>query len=243
MKWLAFTAVCVSSLVLLGILAVDERNVEWEGDRPYCPYCRSELNLYAVACTECRHAVDWVPQTRPCRACVDRDGAELLKAKFATLGLSGSALPEPLAAYNRAYFLSLEAGACGYCAGLGEVLENGGKERPCPVCLGSARCVACGGDRVVVHGDLEAHRRSVDRRLAREEAERRAELLRVPAPALELLREDLTALAGHAEAADLEDAEGRNLVDLARARLMRAFEAVQAAARKPEPGPETPAGS
>ncbi|MGQ0615325.1 MAG: hypothetical protein ACT4PV_16460 [Planctomycetaceae bacterium] len=244
MKWLAFTAVCVFSLVLLGILAVDERNVVWEGDKSFCPYCRSELNHYAFACKECRHSVDWVSHAQPCRACLDRDAAELLKAKFAALQITGPELPAALDEFNRAYFLSLDAGACGYCGGLGEVKENGAQESPCPICLGQDRCIACGGDRVVVFGDPEAHRRSVERRLAREEAIRRAELLGIPVPQSELLREDLVALTGFAEAATLRDGEGRTLAELARGRLQRAAASLEAAAHPPPAPPsETPAGS
>ncbi|MGH7162630.1 MAG: hypothetical protein ACREID_04030, partial [Planctomycetota bacterium] len=162
MKWLAFTGACVAGLVALGILAVDERDVVWEGRAAFCPYCRAPLELYAVSCKECARTLDWASNVEECRWCLHPDDAEALKEWFDSLGLKRDPLPGALAEFPIAYFEAIEAGACSHCGGLGRVLASG-REAACPVCRERKRCIACGGDRTVVVGDAAAHRRALER--------------------------------------------------------------------------------
>jgi len=242
MKWIVFTAACVTSLVALGILAVDERDVVWEAKRPYCPYCRHELNYYALACEKCSHTLDWVSTRERCPWCLDDDEAVRIRNDFLDLGIDGRAMPEPLREFTDAYFRDFQAGDCACCGGLGEVKVNGGGEHRCPVCFGRKRCIACNGDGYTVRGDLEAHRRKLEREEVREAWIRRAELLEQLPPLDRILAEDVADLAGYVEAIDLRDAEGRCLVELARDRAKRALQGLRAALGAANGKPRAPGG-
>jgi hypothetical protein len=231
MRWLLFAAVCVAALVALGILAVDERDVAWERDRPLCPYCRNELKLFALACKECRHAVDWVPRQEPCPWCLEPEEATRMRGFALDLELRGRDMPPPLREFTDAYFADIQAGDCPYCGGLGEVQENGGRPRRCPVCFGRRKCIACDGDRVLLRGEPAAHRRRIAREEAREAELRRARLLGHEPPLEAMLAADVEQLAGYVEATELRDAEGRRLVELARGKAERAFAGLREARR------------
>ena len=229
MKWLAFTAACAVILVLLGILAVDERDVVWEGRKAICPYCRSDLEYYALLCKACDRTLDWTSHREPCRTCLKEEDVKHMRDGFDALALKDTEpLPEALAGFPKAYFLAMETGACTYCAGIKKVMKDG-LEVDCSVCRGSGRCVACGGDSVVVIGDANAH----DRKFARErewrEELRRAQLTRLTLLRGQLVNEDVAALRGFVEIEDTRDEQGRKLLDLARDRVKAAFKAIHAA--------------
>ena len=223
MKWLLFTSVCVVVLVGLGILAVDERNVVWEGRKALCPYCRAEVVYDSTVCPACDRSFDWRSHKEECRWCLDRDDVEHLLGLYRELTATGP-LPESLAAWGP-YFEAIEAGKCTCCGGTGRVME-GGKDVPCPVCRGDTRCIACGGTRSVVIGDEAAHRHALERIDERARAQERAAVADLPIDVEMLVDEDVSALRGHVEAETLSDARGDNLLKLARARLKNAFRAL-----------------
>jgi len=226
MRWYVFTAAVVVVLIALGIAAVDERDVIWEGRTPICPHCRTPVAQLAIFCTACDRNFDWVPSTEECRWCLDREDARHLRMLFEALGEDKEPLPGELASYPTAYFRAMEAGACTYCAGLGVVLENGVK-LPCPVCRGGRECIGCGGDRVVQLGDPAAHRAEVARLEVWQRAERRAAVTRQQIDRTLVVVEDVRALTGAQEAERLTDEQGRNLLERARARVTEAFRALQ----------------
>lgn len=241
MKWLAFTAACVVALIALGVLAVDERDVEWEGRKPLCPYCRVEVSFYAVACSACDRTLDWEPHKEPCRWCLQKEDVELLRDGLHALELEDDdPLPASLAEFAKPYLLAIEPGKCTYCGGLGSVLR-GEEELPCPVCRGEENCVACGGDRVVVVGDKRAHRRRLERGRVWEEALRRERLTHLPLRRAALVDDDVEALNGQVEAEELVDEDGNNLLELARRRIERAYGALHDAVR--QKGLKIPAGT
>jgi len=242
MKWLIFTGACVAVLVTLGILAVDERNVIWEGRTPLCPYCRSELPNQAIVCKECGRSIDWVSHSETCRWCLSRKDVEHMTNLFDRLKVAKGPLPGELREFPQAYFRTMEAGACAYCGGLGKVMVDG-KEVTCPVCRGARRCIACGGDRRVELGDPVAARHLRERHAARELAERRAELTGLPLKLTLLVDQDVDALRGYVEAETLTGEQGRNLLEMARARVKRAFRALHAeVARKEKEAVAAPGG-
>jgi len=250
MKWLVFTGACVVALVSLGVLAVDARNVHWEvradGPVALCPYCRTEVHRFATVCAQCRRAIDWDAHNDPCRWCLEREDVELLKDRFTALELDEGPLPGDLARYPRAYFLDMEEGACTYCAGLGKVVEgSNGTEVNCPVCRGDGRCVACGGDRVVVTGDESAASRLDQRQALWRRALRREAMTHLPLKRALLVDEDVDLLRGYREAEQIEDEEGKNLLERARERIEGAFAALDSAlqARAATLGAASPSGS
>jgi len=223
MKWVLFTSGCVAALVALGFLAVDERDVVWEGRQPLCGYCRAELAEQAVMCRECNRSLDWRPGSEECRWCLERKDVDHLLRLYRELGESGPT-PESIAAYGP-YFEAISTGDCTYCGGIGKVME-GGKEAQCPVCRGDKRCVACGGTRSVVIGDSGAHRRWLERQDAHVRAKARGSLTDLPLNDGVLVDEDVDALRGYVEAEKLSDELGRNLLEMARARMQGAFRAL-----------------
>lgn len=225
MKWLVFTGLCVAVLITLGLLAVDERDVVWEGRQAFCPYCRAEMPRLAVVCPKCRRSVDWTTNQEPCRWCLNRADVKHMNELFDDLQLESDPLPGALGAFTIAYFRSMDEGACTYCGGLGDVIENG-VDVVCPVCRGGKLCIACGGDGSVTIGDEGAHTRVLERRSARELAEARAEVTGLPLKRALLTDQDVEALMGYAEAETLTDERGRNLLVRARARVKRAFQAL-----------------
>ncbi|MCZ6573504.1 MAG: hypothetical protein O7C98_10105 [Planctomycetota bacterium] len=231
MKWLVFTAACVVALVALGVLAVDERNVVWEGRVPHCPYCRVDVAFYAVTCKDCGKNFDWEPRTEPCRWCLERDEARVLRQRYRTLAKPdnpASASTPPYAAF----VLSIEEGDCTFCGGLGAVVERGEEGRECPVCFGGKRCIGCKGDRDTVVGHPAAERALQARLQERERARRRESATGIATRLEDLLAADVRALAGYAEAEDLRDAGNRRLLQLGMDRVRRAADAVSKAARE-----------
>jgi hypothetical protein len=218
----------VAALVVVGILAVDERDVEWELQAegrwtPLCGYCRSELPRLAVVCPDCNRSLDWVKHRAQCTWCLDRTDVEHLRARFDDLDLETEPLPRGLAEFPKAYFLSMDEGTCTSCGGNGSVVEAGAVIA-CPVCFGDKRCIACGGDRDVVIGDEGAYRRLRERERERRAAERRAEVTDLPVRRTLLVQQDIDRLRGHMELA--QHRHTRKLLDLARAKLERAFRAL-----------------
>jgi hypothetical protein len=222
MKWVLFTSGCVVALVTLGFLAVDERDVVWEGRKPLCGYCRAELAYHAVVCRECNRSLDWRPHTEECRWCLGRKDVDHLLDLYRDVSKAGP-LPAALVAYEP-YFEAIDVGACTYCGGIGKVMENG-EEAVCPVCRGEerARCVACNGTRSVVIGDDGAHRRALERSDARVRARVRGVVADLPLNDGVLVDEDVAALRGYAEAEDLTDDHGRKLLELAREKMKVVF--------------------
>jgi len=222
MKWLIFTSAVVVALVTLGILAVDERDVVWEGRTALCGYCRAELPNNAVVCANCDRSLDWRTAKEECRWCLDITDIEHLLGLYRDLVPEDAPLPASLAKYGRAYFDAIDVGACTYCGGLGKIVDGEGKE-VCPVCRGTKRCIACAGSRSVVLGDEGARRRALEREDAHERARQRAETADLPVNEQMLVDEDVAALRGYLEAEELKDEAGRNLLQLGRERLAGAF--------------------
>lgn len=220
MKWVLFTSGCVVALVALGFLAVDERDVIWEGRTPLCGYCRAELAHHAVVCRECNRSLDWRPTTEECRWCLERKDVDHLLRLYREIAKAGPLPPALLAC--EPYFDAIDVGACTYCGGIGKVMENG-EETACPVCRDDKRCVACGGTRSVVIGDDGAHRRARERQDAHLRATVRGGVTDLPLNDEVLADEDVAALRGYVEAEDLTDAHGRRVLELARERMKAAF--------------------
>lgn len=224
MKWLLFTSASVLALIALGILAVDERDVVWEGRKPLCGYCRAELGPHAVVCRECDRSLDWRSNKEECRWCLDRNDVDHLLALYKELA-EGAPLPESVLAYGP-YFDSIDVGSCTYCGGVGKVVDAGNNVA-CPVCRGLERCIACGGSRSVVIGDEGAHRRALEREDVRRRAQTRAAVADLPLKDEMLLDEDVAALRGNVEAEELRDSAGNKLLDeMALERLKGAFRAL-----------------
>jgi hypothetical protein len=226
MKWLAFTGASVAMLIALGILAVDERDVVWEGRQVFCPYCRAELRPLALACNECRRTFDWVTHRETCRWCLPRADVEHLNAMFEELSIEEEPLPGALQAFPMAFFRAMDEGTCTFCGGVGSVLE-GEAEVDCSICRGDKSCIGCGGDRVVILGDPGAHRSLLERREVRRAADERSRLTGQPLMRTVLTDGDVAALRGFAEAETLSDEQGRNLLTRSRAKLDRAYLAVR----------------
>ena len=232
-RWLLFTGVCVASLIALGIQAVDERDVVWEGRDAFCPYCRSELRFYAMACKECRRTLDWTATQETCGWCLDRETALLLKETYERVRTSTGSHPGGLVAWAPSYFREMDAGDCGFCAGLGRIGSADQKET-CPVCRGGRDCVGCDGSRTVVVGDVRADRRLLRHRTIREQAQRRAELTGIPADDDALLNDEVFALQGYVEVDTLSGPGGR-LVQSALDRAVEALAAVRRLATRIKP--------
>jgi len=235
MKWYVFTALCIAALVTVGVLAVDERDVEWEQAAdghwaPLCGYCRGELERLAVVCPNCDRSLDWIEHRAPCTWCLDNHDADHLHDLFVKLDAKVEPLPGALATFPKAYFLAMDEGSCIYCGGTGAVTEAAGRTGNCPICLGHKRCIACGGDRVVVIGDQFAYRKLTERTRARRLAERRAKLTDRPLVASMVLREDVESLRGYHE---LEQYPlTGELLERARAKLEQAFRALHEETRR-----------
>jgi len=222
MKWLLFTGACVAVLVILGALAVDERDVVWEGREASCPYCRVDLPDMAVVCKACNRSVDWMPLSEECTWCLERNDVGHLKDLVEGMKLEEGSMPEGLTGFPFAYFKGIDEGACTFCAGLGQVLEGTAEVR-CPVCRGRKRCIACDGDRVVIFADPRARWAARQRLEQRERAERRAKLTGLPLKRTMLVDEDVATLAGFAEIEALRDDKDRSLLVRARERVKTAF--------------------
>jgi hypothetical protein len=235
MKWLVFTGAIVVALISLGVLAVDERDAVWEGRKALCPYCRSDLKMYALACRDCDRTIDWVSRSESCRWCLSEEDVAILRDGFDALALGpDDPLPASVAEFTRAYLLSIEPGKCTYCGGLGQVW-SGESENPCPVCRGEKQCIACGGDGTVVVGDKEAHKRAFERTEIWEEALRREALTHLKLRRAQLVNDDVEVLSGFAEAEKLVDEKGQSLLVQARQRIARAFKAIHDAVEQKQP--------
>ncbi|MHC4957427.1 MAG: hypothetical protein ACYTGN_03555 [Planctomycetota bacterium] len=246
MKWLAFVVLCVALLVSLGVLAVDEPDVAWEGRKALCPHCRAGLEYFAVACRECNRTFDWRSRKETCRHCLDREEVKVLQDGFAALELEeDEALPAELKGLTRPYLLAIEEGACTFCGGIGNVMAEGEKQpdKPCPICRGDGLCIGCNGDRVVTLGDRQAHLRRLERDRIWDEAVTREKLTGLTLLRGELVDDDVDALRGHAEAATLVDQSGNRLLDLARDRVRAAFVAIRNAVEKRGAATPEPAGA
>jgi len=240
MKWLFFTAVCVIALISLGVLAVDEPDVEWEGRQPFCPYCRAKVEMFSVACRGCDRTFDWESRREPCRWCLAPEEVELLQARLRELGLvEGAPLPAALAKYPKAYLYAIEPGACTYCGGLGTAL-NGEPKAPCAVCRGSTVCIGCAERRTMKVGDKGAYAALLERRRRRKTGQARATLTGVPVNMAVQLDEEVEALSGHIYAESIRDDQGRSLLERARERITGAFAALNAlhAVRDANPPPQ-----
>ena len=241
-KWLIFTGLCVASLVALGIQAVDERDVVWEGRDASCPYCRSELPFYAMACKECQRTLDWTATQEICAWCLDRKTTLLLKETYETVRTSAGLHPGELVAWAPSYFREMDAGDCGYCAGTGKT-GSAEEKKPCPICRGGRDCIACDGSRTVIVGDVRADRRLLRHRAIREQQERRAGLTGIPADNDALLNDEVFALQGYVEVETLSGPDGR-LVQTALDRAVKALTAVRRLATRIKSPPEDqPSGS
>jgi len=223
MKWILFTSGCVVALVALGILAVDERDVVWEGRHAFCPYCRAEVKQGSVACAACDRSFDWRANKEECGWCLGKKDVGHLLDLYHELTRNGP-LPDSLASLVP-YLEAIDVGNCTYCGGIGKVMD-GDKEVDCPVCRGDGRCIACGGSRTVVIGDQGAHRRALEREDARKRALERAAVVDLPLNFEMLIDEDVGALRGYVEAEGLADAGGRNLLEMSNERLKAVFRAL-----------------
>jgi hypothetical protein len=224
MKWVLFTSGCVVALVALGFLAVDERDVVWEGRKPLCGYCRAELPYHSVVCRACNRSLDWRPHAEECRWCLERKDVDHLLDLYRDIAKQEEPLPAALVAFEP-YLEAIGVGDCAYCGGIGKVMEER-EAVECPVCRGDKHCVACGGTRSVVIGDEGAHRRALERQDERERAKVRGSVADLPLNDGALVDKDVAALRGYVEAEGLTDVHGRNLLELARSRMKDVFRAV-----------------
>ena len=228
MKWLAFTVAIVASLVGLGVWSVMPPGVVWEGRVPHCSRCRAEVRSFSRQCPECDRSLRWSSTEEECRWCLDKDDVDFMKDSYRALELDEDAHVGLLRQFPPAYFEVINPGACVSCAGIGKI-KRGDAEVICPVCRGGTRCIACGGDHEVVVGDESAH----DRRLARDEAHRRAKrrskLTRLPVRRSSLVDEDVEALSGYVEAEGIVDERGAQLLKIARSRAGLVFQALETA--------------
>jgi hypothetical protein len=240
-KWLIFTGVCVASLIALGIQAVDERDVVWEARDVSCPYCRSELPYYAMACKQCQRTLDWTATQEDCAWCLDRETVALLTESYERVRTHAGSHPGELAAWTPAFYREMDAGDCGFCAGIGQI-GSAEEKKACPICRGGRDCISCDGSRSVIVGDVRADRRLLRHRSIREQAERRAELTGIPADNDALLNDEVFALQGYVEVETLSGPNGR-LVQSALDRAVEALTAVRRLATRIEPPSEDPSGS
>ena len=238
-KWLLFTGVCVASLIALGIQAVDERDVIWEGRDASCPYCRSELPHYAMACKECQRTLDWTATQENCGWCLDRESALLLKETYERVRTHTGSHPVELGGWTPSYFRKMDAGDCGFCAGIGKI-GAAEEKKTCPICRGGRDCIACDGSRSLIVGDVRAGRRLLRHRTIREQAQRRAGLTGIPTDNNALLNDEVFALQGYVEVETLSGPGGR-LVQSALDRAVEALGAVRRVATRIKP--PSPSGS
>lgn len=169
-RWWIATLVIILVLVLISALALDQPDVVWTDAKPHCPSCRSEVRPYSHRCAACGSEFDWVvaadEESPICEDGLSVLDAEWLRERAKALGPERSAeIVAAAAGISKeaadAYVHSVGRGDCGWCGGtrkdLGSTVpvEDAG---PCPACLGTGRCVGCGGDRRVRIGDQSAAR-------------------------------------------------------------------------------------
>jgi len=217
MKWLAFTSVVVAALVTLGIWSVVPPTVVWDGRVPHCPSCRAEINAYAALCAQCDRSLRWTSNEEECSWCLSKEDVEYLKDSYRELNLDDGEHVGTLARFPKAYFLVMEPGACGYCAGLGKVNESEA-EVTCPICRGQKKCVGCDGDREML---------SVERQRLWARARARSSLTSLPVRQSRLVDQDVEALTGNVETEQIVDERGAPLLKRAQARAALAFQGLQ----------------
>ena len=209
-----------------------------------CYTCSHEFTWVPDA-VECGTCIDAVRLRRFAKGLEDRDGLR----EFLRSGVEAYGLPPDVVAATVPdlvlYVESMKVGACGFCAGTGrrvapatvEVLVEDGDSLfayaieqladKCPVCLGTGRCIACGGDRTVEHGREDAslgienlHRliSELDPELNREQAERH----------FRHTKEFIDRFTGAYELTDLSSlySSSHDQTDLARIRLETVLEAL-----------------
>lgn len=169
-RWWIATLVIVGALVLISALALDKPNTVWAVEKPYCPFCRHEVQPYSSRCADCNGEFDWVvcpeEQSPICADSLSVLQAEWVAGRIEALGperaIERVARATGLSADKaEAYLHSVGRGDCGWCGGTkvdlasDKPLEDA---EPCPACLGTGRCTGCGGDRRVRLGDPAAAR-------------------------------------------------------------------------------------
>lgn len=238
-RWWVLTLVVVGVLLLISALALDRPNVVWDDGVPHCPHCRSEVAFYSRLCPTCNEPYDWKVasgegsplshwsltslEARYLRERVDALGATLANQRVA------HTLQIPLES-AQVYLESVDRGRCGWCGGTGRDVGLEGEDTVCPVCFGTAQCIACGGDRRILIGDeaahvaYEAYRQAVDDVEAARGVAHEVRLREVE----RLTREFIRLYAGTAEATQVlfwpDWPTYRTAVDASRERLDRVLE-------------------
>jgi hypothetical protein len=172
LRWLVSTGLIVGALVLLGILAMDQKDVVWAGGKPHCPHCRSDTPMFSTRCPVCREPYDWVEEPHDdspyCSHCMSPGEQEWLRTKREALEKAHGedAFVQRVskatgfdAATAREWLRDLGAGQCGWCGGTGRDLSAPAEppgRKVCPVCLGAKKCIGCGGDSRVAVGRASA---------------------------------------------------------------------------------------
>ncbi len=166
-RWWVVTLLIVGVLIGISALAVDRPNVVWSHATPHCPSCRKEVEPFGQRCPHCEGLFDWVPapegemplssfsmseeEFQYLGQLRERWGRDAAAAHVATrLGLSPQAAARWLTA--------AAPGRCGLCGGTGEDLATSAIDKvvPCELCFGAGACIACGGDRRMRLGEMDA---------------------------------------------------------------------------------------
>jgi uncharacterized small protein (DUF1192 family) len=168
-RWWIATLLIVAVLLGISGLALDRPDVVWDAAGPHCPFCRSAVELYSSRCTACRGDFDWTVQPEEASP-IATDSLSMLAAvdlreRIGQIGEEDAArrvasavgLGEQAAAL---YLATVGRGDCGWCGGTRRDLTAPVPEDApdCPLCFGSGRSIACGGNRRVEHGNWAAQR-------------------------------------------------------------------------------------
>ncbi len=162
LRWLVATGLILGALVLLALLAMDQKDSVWADGKPHCPHCRTETPYYGNRCPTCREPFDWAEEPEEeapyCVECLSpgedawlRDRQKALSDAAAVQRVAGVLHLDAAAATE--WLRELGPGQCGWCGGSGrDLAAPATAPKPCPVCLGAKKCIACGGDRRVAVG-------------------------------------------------------------------------------------------
>ncbi len=245
MKWALASIGLLVVIVVFSMAALDQKDVVWEGGKPLCPHCRSEVRPYSGVCATCGRAFDWQSYDEPCSACLSEIDADYYRKKLEKheeafhRALVARGVPEEALPDFDAWMKRYRSGACGFCGGTGRWLAPGLEGPPsewkgarekyallrktlegdCPVCLGTGRCILCDGDHRTTYMRESAHvafaELGRDLRQLQPDRDRRS-----AAAWMRLVHRFLRREAGRAEVASLPAATGHgHQLDWASARL------------------------
>ncbi len=171
-RWWIATLVIVGVLLAISALALDRPNVVWHAHSPQCPSCRTGVEWYSSRCATCSAEFDWIvsgdEQSPLSNASLSVLETEWLRKRVAELGVENAAerVAEKTGLSREAAleYLTVGHGNCGWCGGTRKDLASPDLNEPesCPMCLGTGRSIACGGDRRVTLGNWAAERALTD---------------------------------------------------------------------------------